>query len=534
VIFAPFVVKYKIVENKMSEASRLREENRSLKNQLVDFERLNSIFKTLSATLEVNKLIELIISEAIELCHASQGSILLYDPLKNKIAKTLIKSEKTGEDKIDHLLNSVLAGWVYDHREILSTDHLSDIVNKNLLKDKYKGITSILCVPITDQSDILGVINLISLDKSHLFSGREIKFMESLATQCVHIIRNARSHESLFRETKRLRKELQSTFSLHGMIGQSEKIREVYALLERIIPTEARVLIEGESGTGKELIARILHYNGPNKTGPFVALDCGAFPENLLESELFGYVKGAFTGAIADKPGLFEEAQGGTLFLDEITNMPTTVQSKLLRALQAKEIRPVGSTKVKNVSVRIFAAASDNFKESVSKGKLREDLYYRLNVVSISLPPLRERVDDIPILVQNFIEKIGKNYKKNIKGLKTETLSIMERYHWPGNIRELENTIERMIILAEPVGEYLEPELLPLEVTGKQVPLSGIVKNLNSTRTTGIQAQKTSFEKRVLQDALENNGWNQSLTARELGIPESTMRYRMKKFGIRK
>jgi transcriptional regulator with PAS, ATPase and Fis domain len=518
----------------MSELSRLRDENKSLHYHLADFERLNAIFKTLSSTLQVKKLLELIITEAISLCHASQGSILLFDPQKRKIAKTLIKSGKTGVHRIDHYLNNILAGWVYDHMQILQSNQLIKIFNENIIKKEYRDIKSVLCVPITNQTEVLGVMNMISLDKAHLFSEREIGLMESLATQCVHIIRNAKSHESLFRETKRLRKELQSKYTYHDMLGRSAKIRDVYALLERIIPTDARVLIEGESGTGKELIARILHYNGPHKTGPFIAVDCGAFPENLLESELFGYVKGAFTGAINDKSGLFEEAQGGTLFLDEITNMPLNVQSKLLRALQEGEIRPVGSTKVKKVSARILAAASDNFRVSVDQGKLREDLYYRLNVVNVNLPPLRERVDDIPLLVQHFLSKLSKKYKKNILGLKSETLNIMENYPWPGNIRELENIIERMIILAEPETEYIYPDLLPPELIEGKVTSISDIKNSDLEKNSDMMAKKSNFEKKILSEALENNQWNQSSAARELNIPESTLRYKMKKLDIRK
>ena len=201
-----------------------------------------------------------------------------------------------------------------------------------------------------------------------MFGDREIELINIIADQCVSIIKNANLHESLFNEAERLRKELERTHSFREVIGNSKKLREVFALLDRVIPTDARVLIEGESGTGKELIARILHYNGPQKEGPFVAVDCGAFPENLLESELFGYVKGAFTGATRDKAGLFEEAHNGTLFLDEITNMPVSIQSKLLRALQEGEIRPIGSTKVKKVIVRIITAASDNLKEKLKTG----------------------------------------------------------------------------------------------------------------------------------------------------------------------
>jgi len=508
----------------MSEASKLRDQVKSLQHQLNDFEYLSSVFKVLSSTIDIEGLLDIIVSESIKLCHASQGSILLFDPSENEIAKTLIKRGETKEEKINPVLNHLLAGWILEHKRTLQTDKVSDYIKLKQFKEKYRDIRSVLCVPLTDEKGIMGVVNLISTDKSHLFSRREATLLESLATQCVHVIRNARVHEELFKQTEQLRMELKSKYDEQGIIGKSPRMREVYSLLERILPTDARVLIEGESGTGKELIARMLHYHGPHKSGPFVAIDCGAFPENLLESELFGYVKGAFTGAVNDKPGLFEEAEGGTLFLDEITNMPLAVQSKLLRALQEEEIRPVGSTKVKKVSVRILTAASDNCKESVEQGKLREDLYYRLDVVSITLPPLRERTEDIPILVQHFIDKMAGKYNKNIKGLINDTLILMEKYSWPGNIRQLENIIERMIILANPDCDFLGTDLLPPELMENKEK-----QEIDDT----AWVQKKVYDKQVLKNILEKNNWNRSLTARELGIPESTLRFRLNKMGLK-
>jgi transcriptional regulator with PAS, ATPase and Fis domain len=292
-------------------------------------------------------------------------------------------------------------------------------------------------------------------------------------------------------------------------------------------------MIEGESGTGKELIARILHYNGPQKDGPFVGVDCGAFPENLLESELFGYVKGAFTGAVQDKPGLFEEAHNGTLFLDEITNMPSTIQSKLLRVLQESEIRPVGSTKTKKVNVRVISAASDSLKERLAEGKFREDLYYRLSVVNVNLPPLRERLADIPLLANHFLNKYADKYHKRVTGLKMDTLRALESYAWPGNVRELENVIERMIILAESNMKYIPTSLLTENILSKAGhSFSGQTKQVIK-KSMNIKEKKAAYEMEMIYRALQNNHWNKTLAARELGLHESTLRYRMRKFGIK-
>jgi DNA-binding NtrC family response regulator len=243
--------------------------------------------------------------------------------------------------------------------------------------------------------------------------------------------------------------ESQSLFDDTGIVGQSAIIQSVFSLVRQVMPTDVRVLISGESGTGKECIARAIHDGGPRQDGPFVAVDCGALPANLLESELFGYVKGAFTGADRDHKGLFEGAHRGTLFLDEIVNMPVEVQAKLLRAIQESEIRPLGSSQVRKVDVRIITAASESVRDEMIAGKFRRDLFYRLNVVNINLPALRERKEDISILADHFLGMLNKKYGKHIKGFHADTMVHLEAYAWPGNIRELEHAMERAVVLCQ-------------------------------------------------------------------------------------
>jgi transcriptional regulator with GAF, ATPase, and Fis domain len=518
----------------MSELVDLRNEVRKLKNQLDDFERLFNIINSASSSLKVEDVLKTIISEAISICHADQGSIILFDPEQERLTKTLIRSSKNVESAIDSALNNLLAGWVYDHRSSLLSNDFKDLFDEKIIKPKHHNITSVLCVPVTKASKILGVINLVSINKNTLFQVREKHLLEMLAAHCVHLIVNAGLHESLFKEKNRLQKELDNAYSFKEVIGNSPRLQEVFSLLERIIPTDAWVTIEGESGTGKELIARILHYNGPQKENPFVAVDCGAFPENLLESELFGYVKGAFTGATQDKPGLFEEAHHGTLFLDEITNMPLSIQSKLLRVLQEGEIRPLGSTKVKKVSVRVLSAASDNLQEKVEAGEFREDLYYRLSVVTVKLPPLRARSGDIALLSNHFLNKYAEKYRKQIAGLKNETLQIMESYYWPGNIRELQNVIERLVILTEPGTESIPANLLPESLLDNSNSTKSKSDIISTVKSTNIRKKKADLEKDMLIQALLKNNWKQTGAAKELGLHESTLRYKMRKFGIKK
>ncbi|MFQ5632270.1 MAG: sigma 54-interacting transcriptional regulator [bacterium] len=512
------------------ETETLREQIRQLQEQVQDFERLNKVLETVCSAMQVEEVLKRILEEALSLCHASQGSILLLGSGTGQEAKTLIREGAPVETIVDHYLNTLLAGWISRHKEPLLTSNLVETFGADFIEKKYEAITSVLSVPLILQDKIIGVINLVTLGAALKLGNRELRLLKTLASQCAQFIVNARLHEEIFAETTRLQKEVQGKYALHGIIGHSPKMQEVFALLEKIIPTDGRVLINGESGTGKELIARVIHYNGARKDRAFVAVDCGALPANLLESELFGYVKGAFTGANRDKKGLFEEANRGTLFLDEIVNMPFEVQARLLRAIQEDEIRPVGSTQVKKVDVRVIAAASANLKSQLEAGNFRQDLYYRLNVVSVHLPPLRERKEDIVILADHFLKQAVRKYGKSIKGFHADAVAFMEAYAWPGDVRELENVMERMAILAEQDLAYLTPDLLPAEIRPQ---VSGsTAADSPETSPHDMKVRKDTFEKRILLDALVKHNWNRSAAARELGVSEKTVRYKMKKFGI--
>jgi transcriptional regulator with GAF, ATPase, and Fis domain len=325
-------------------------ENQALQGKIRDFEKLSGVLKTICSTLETNEILNRIISEALSLCQAEEGAIVLFDREGDQIARTLIRHSQQSDKTLDRYLNNLLSGWVLEHKKTLISSKLTETFKANLIKHRHRSISSTLSIPLELQGEIIGIINLITSNKEKDFGNREAWLMETLASQCVHFIVNARLHEKLFAETRRLQQELQEKYSYHGILGHSPAMKEMFSFLEKIIPSDGRVIVEGESGTGKELIARVLHFSGSRQNKPFVAVDCGALPAHLLESELFGYVKGAFTGATQDKRGLFEEAHEGTLFLDEISNMPLEVQSKLLRSLEEEEIRPVGSTKVKKIN----------------------------------------------------------------------------------------------------------------------------------------------------------------------------------------
>ncbi|HEY6873437.1 MAG TPA: sigma-54 dependent transcriptional regulator [Geobacteraceae bacterium] len=341
------------------------------------------------------------------------------------------------------------------------------------------------------------------------------------------LVRNALEKRDLERENLRLKQEIAERYSFGGLVGKSKKMRDIYTLIEKLSASMASVLILGESGTGKELVAKAIHYNGPRRDKPFVAVNCGAIPETLMESELFGHKKGSFTGAIADRPGLFEQADGGTLFLDEIGEVPLQLQAKLLRVLQEREFRRVGGTQEIKTDVRIIAASNRDLEEQVKEGTFREDLFYRVNVVQIRMPSLRERPEDIPLLVEHFYKKFAQPpYVPEL--ITADALKALTSYHFPGNVRELENTVERCLVLG---GKTICTECLPAQITefrnpalygGGELPAEGM----------DLEAYLDGVEKRFLLIALERSGNVKKKAAELLGMSFRSFRYRLAKFGM--
>lgn len=328
-------------------------------------------------------------------------------------------------------------------------------------------------------------------------------------------------------ENVRLKREVQREYSFGGLIGQSKKIQELFGLIRAIAETDVTVLIQGETGTGKELIARAIHYNSARKDRRFVAINCGALSLTLLESELFGHEKGAFTGAVGLKKGIFELADGGTLFLDEIGETSPSTQVKLLRVLQEGEVQRVGGTNIVKVDVRIIAATNQNLEQLVEKSAFRPDLYYRLKVFPVAVPPLRERVDDIPILVSHFIEKSQHLTKNAVQDIAAEAIALLMAYDWPGNVRELENTIQRMMVVCR--GAILNAHDIPPEIRGRETPSASGAQLLK-----GISRESTSLvEKRAITEALKKTGGNVTHTAKALGISRATLQNKMKQYGLR-
>jgi two-component system response regulator AtoC len=340
-------------------------------------------------------------------------------------------------------------------------------------------------------------------------------------------LKKAEERERLRRENELLRKEVQKEYSFKNIISKNEKMRSIFEVINKVAPYKSTILITGESGTGKELIAKALHYSSERSQSPFIPVNCGAIPENLLESELFGHVKGAFTDAIRTKKGLFEEADGGTLFLDEIGELPSQLQVKLLRVLQDGEIRRVGESKSIQIDVRIITATAKDLTKEVSEGRFREDLFYRLNVLPITIPPLRERKEDIPLLVTHFINKYSQSMDKNVAGITPKALDTLINYKWYGNVRELENTIERAIVLTE--GENIEFENLPIEIQSFQDQMQPAPL---AEEEYSIKKASKFLEMNLIKKALKKTKGNHTHAAKLLEISHRALLYKIKEYQI--
>src|SRR6187401_1068888 len=336
-------------------------------------------------------------------------------------------------------------------------------------------------------------------------------------------IEKALKQKSLVDENELLKQKLQDRYKFQNVIGKSKKMQELFELIESVAASEANILIQGENGTGKELIANAIHYNSKRSKGPFIKINCAAIPKDLIESELFGYKKGAFTGATMDKEGLFEMAEGGSLLLDEIGEMPPYLQTKLLRVLQEREYRPIGSDRIVHVDFRLICATNIDLETALREGKLREDLYFRINTITLRVPPLRERTEDIPLLCEHFLEKYRQRHQRNVKSIAPAAYHVLIRHRWPGNVRELENVIERGVLVAK----------------GQEITVGDLPESLRSESTTAaefvIPPHRTlaEIEKMAILQTLQRTNWNKQEAAQILGLYRPTLYSKMKKHEIR-
>jgi Nif-specific regulatory protein len=489
---------------------------------------LLEVSQALGSTLDTRAAVEKVLEILDRELGMKRGAIALLEgegDLKIQYAYGLSDGERLrGRYKIDE---GVTGKVVSSGRPIIvpqvSREPLFLYRTRKRSPDKEE---SFICVPIRERRKTIGALSITypyKQNRNYEDSVQLLTIVTSMIGQSLRLAQLVEQERAQLQdENALLKRELQQKYDFRNIVGTSKEMRDVYEQVAQVAPAGATVLIRGESGTGKELVAHAIHYNSPRSSKPFVKVNCAALPESLIESELFGHEKGAFTGAVARKRGRFELAEGGTLFLDEIGDLSPTMQVKLLRVLQEREFERVGGTETLKANVRLITATNVDLEQAVSEGRFRSDLYYRLNVFSIYLPPLRERKTDILLLADHFLEKYGGQNGKRIKRISTPAIDMLMSYHWPGNVRELENVIERATLVCESNvihGYHLPPTLQTAEG-------SGTVTKMSLEQAIG------SFEKDLIQDALKTTRGNRARAARLLDTTERILGYKVKKYEI--
>lgn len=481
----------------------------------IEKDRLKALYHagmTLNSKAEIESVLEYAMDQVTYHLRAERGFLILIDEHLDR--EYFVSKNFDGED-VDHPAEEVCQTVIRKTVEALQPlkvddDSISESIAKQGSFIKL-GLRSVLSVPILYRKHLLGVVYLDRRQDDRAFGENDLGFLIAFAGQIavrVHELKRSLAQVAEYEKRDKSRlEELRDRFNFSEIIGRSEKLVRVLELAAKVAPSEANVLIVGESGVGKELIARAIHYNSDRCDKRFVAINCGAIPSELLESELFGYEPGAFTGAVKQKPGKFELAHGGTVFLDEIGELSVQLQVKILRVVQMKEIERLGGTVPKRVDIRLIAATNRNLAELVKSGHFREDLYYRLKVVEIELPPLRERRDDIGLLIHHFLDKHGNGRAFTIAD---EALDVLEQYRWDGNVRELENVIQRAIVLSE--SDTIRVEDLPLEIVANSE------SDYRITRDLPLDAAETDFRRWYVLRALRKTNSNKTKAAELLGI----------------
>ncbi|MCH8018996.1 sigma-54-dependent Fis family transcriptional regulator [candidate division KSB1 bacterium] len=498
----------------------MKNDLQNLNQSLQEVQALNQLALAISSTTDLDQIINTIIDQATGLTGARQGSILLTKDETDSRFTTLIRVGKEKHESLIQKMCMVIAGWILKNEKPL-------LVNDILIDDRFKGlellgypVKAVLSVPIKARGEILGVLILHSQGEEKNFAENDLRLLNIIASQSAPVLQNASLLHKLKEENLHLKKEIERKYGFEEIVGRSETMEKVFKLLEKVIPTDVRVLIHGESGTGKELIARAIHYNGSRKDKRFVAIDCGALPENLLESELFGHEKGAFTNAMETKSGIFERANGGTIFLEEIENLEWSLQAKLLTVLEDKKIRRVGGSKDISVDFRLISASNDHIANKVQEGNFRPDLFYRLRGTELYLPPLRERKEDLLELAEHFLEIYNKSIKSK-KKLSNEVKFYLRNYSWPGNIRELKFAVEEAAVKS--VSDEIQ-------VNNFSIDFRNTLANIEDNKDHKTLVEE---ERRHIEVVLNSVQFNKTRAAKILGIGLNTLYRKIDKYGIK-
>ncbi len=482
--------------------------------EVAQLKKLVEFSRAIAAEPSLERTFAALLASVVEVTGAEKGFLIVLRDGERHLAA----SHNVGKETLDltRVSDSIVERVLRDRKSVIVSDAMRDTEFASARSVMELKLSSVMCVPLAYRNEMLGVLYLGNDNVRNLFAQTDLALLEVFAAQAAVILHAAIRLDELVLANKNLRDQLRTT-GQGGIIGASAPMKDVFKVLKRVGPSDLSVLVLGETGTGKELIAKELHRLSTRAAKPFVSINCGAIPEHLLESELFGYKRGAFTGAVADKVGRFEAADGGTIFLDEIGEMPMPLQVKLLRVLQERTIERVGDVKSRPLDIRVISATNKHLDEEIKVGHFREDLFYRLNEVTVKLPALRERGDDVLLIAQFLLTRYAEQYGARARGFSAGALNLLKSYAWPGNVRELENRIKKAVIMTD--RQQLVPEDLGIAVSAAG----------ESIRT--LADAEEDFKMAYIKKALDSNGWNKAQTARVLDVdPRTIFRY-IEKFG---
>jgi transcriptional regulator with GAF, ATPase, and Fis domain len=494
-----------------------------------NWETLFELARVLSRQSSLEETLRYVAHSAATLLEAETALIMMINPQTRQTFKTVVREGAQEHDPKYHAVQTQIAGWLMQSHESLLSADLKNDPRFAKVKLGEAAIKSVIAVSLRCEGLALGSLMVFNPREGGAFAESDLAYLEKIAVIAAPYLRNVQGIQQYF--TPPLTDlNLRGKYEELGLLGKSKAFVQLLQTIEAAARCEVRVQLQGESGTGKERIARAIHQFSSRGNQPFVAIDCGAIPSHLIESELFGHVKGAFTGAVSDRKGLLDEAHRGTFFMDEIANLPLEMQSKLMRFLQEGEVRPVGSNKAHTVDVRIISASSRSLQQMVEAKQFREDLFYRLHVYPIHVPSLHERRVDLPLLAHHFVKKFSAEQGKHAQQFSSGMLEFLQQRKWPGNIRELENFVERLVALAPAEKETLDHKILPVDLAKEYKRFEPVLEDLHVAKSLSECVEE--YERQLIRKVLHEQDWNQSQAGRVLKIPVQTLRYKMNKLGI--
>jgi len=495
------------------------------------FEKLIDLACVLSQQNDFQEILRIVAQKATSLLHAETSLILMVNPRTQNTVKTVMREGRVEDERKFKTVQNQISGWLMQNRQPLLSADIKEDARFIRVAWSHFSLKSVIGVPLRIEGGLIGTLILLNKTDGDAFDESDLAYLEKLAVIAAPYLRNVQKIAEYF-NTPLPEAALLTKYEQIGLVGKSPRFIEMLQAIEAASRCDVRVLLEGQTGTGKELVARAIHQFSSRNNHPFVAIDCGAIPANLIESELFGHVKGAYTGATYDRKGLLEEANRGTLFMDEVANLPIEMQTKFMRVLEQGEIRPLGSNKTRPIDVRIISASSRALQKLVEKEQFREDLFYRLHVYPIHVPSLVERPQDIPLLAHHFLKRFSQQQQKQLESFHPRIIEYMTNSSWEGNIRQLENFVERLVTLATAEMQTIDTTILPADIKKMLKRNKPSVVDLDVGKS--LPDHIADFETQLIRQALEANNWNQSQAARQLRIPVQTLHYKLNRLGIGK